>query len=236
MDSLELENLALKLGSPSLPEMVFGANTLALTHSGSGLQVRFDAVEALHCWDFKHNPVPKLAYSDTWQMSRRPSDKSIFKRTYDWTFTTDYKGSIVDTQDSASTRFQPQPSDTGIDIALLKRPDPILFFQEVVLYEDELADNGCSQLSVRLRVMPTCWFVLQRFWLRVDDVMFRVHDTRYFHKFGVDHVIREFSVREGENKDMKMIFPPDRSMHADPNNIVHLLPVVSQTQEKIPLA
>ncbi len=31
----------------------------------------------------------------------------------------------------------------------LRRPDPILFFDEMVLFEDELGDNGCAMLSVK---------------------------------------------------------------------------------------
>jgi type 2A phosphatase activator TIP41 len=31
--------------------------------------------------------------------------------------------------------------------------------------------------------MPTCIFVLTRFTLRVDGVLFRTHDTRMYHSF-----------------------------------------------------
>jgi len=31
--------------------------------------------------------------------------------------------------------------------------------------------------------MPTCIFILSRFTLRVDNVLFRVHDTRIYHSF-----------------------------------------------------
>ena len=31
--------------------------------------------------------------------------------------------------------------------------------------------------------MPKCWFVLLRFWLRVDNMMVRIRDVRYFSKF-----------------------------------------------------
>lgn len=33
------------------------------------------------------------------------------------------------------------------------------------------------------RVMPTCIFILSRFTLRVDNVLFRAHDTRIYHSF-----------------------------------------------------
>jgi hypothetical protein len=36
-----------------------------------------------------------------------------------------------------------------IDVNRLKRQEPIYLIDEVVLYEDELADNGISQLSVK---------------------------------------------------------------------------------------
>ncbi|CBI33492.3 unnamed protein product, partial [Vitis vinifera] len=29
-----------------------------------------------------------------------------------------------------------------------------------------------------MRVMPTCWFLLLRFWFRVDGVLMRLRDTR----------------------------------------------------------
>ena len=32
----------------------------------------------------------------------------------------------------------------------LKMSEPILFYDEVILYEDELADNGCGMLTARV--------------------------------------------------------------------------------------
>jgi hypothetical protein len=53
--------------------------------------------------------------------------------------------------------------------------------------------------------MPTCFFVLQRLWIRVDDVMFRVIDTRYFHQFGSNHVLREYQLREGTFEQLRTV-------------------------------
>lgn len=61
--------------------------------------------------------------------------------------------------------------------------EPILFYDDIVLYEDELADNGSSIVNVKVRVMPSGFLVLQRFFLRVDDVLFRVFDTRLYCAF-----------------------------------------------------
>ena len=96
------------------------------------------------------------------------------------------------------------PNDPAHTIPLseLTRPDPILFYAEVPLFEDELHDNGSSQLLVR--IVRICsldwywrWFCLRArkarhahlhlypcgFTLRVDNVLFRIHDTRILHSF-----------------------------------------------------
>lgn len=104
-----------------------------------------------------------------------------------------------------STSFLPGDPDNvhhKIPKHELTRPDPILFYAEVPLYEDELHDNGASHFSVRIvcssflsmlhfddddyvlkRVMPGSFFILARFTLRVDNVLFRTFDTRIFHSF-----------------------------------------------------
>ena len=33
---------------------------------------------------------------------------------------------------------------------------------------------------MQVRVMPKCWFILLRFWLRVDHTLVRLRETRYF--------------------------------------------------------
>jgi type 2A phosphatase activator TIP41 len=104
------------------------------------------------------------------------------------------------------TPGDPANAQHAIPIAELSRPDPILFYAEIPLFEDELHDNGASHLLVRIvrplslfppsamssrsrrctpaqRVMPTCIFILSRFTLRVDNVLFRARDTRIYHSF-----------------------------------------------------
>ena len=71
--------------------------------------------------------------------------------------------------------------------------EPILFYDDIVLYEDELADNGSSIVNVKVRVMPSGFLVLQRFFLRVDDVVFRVFDTRLYCQFPPPPVPRHIS-------------------------------------------
>lgn len=46
------------------------------------------------------------------------------------------------------------------------------------------------------RVMPRYFFCLLRLWIRVDDVLFRIVDTRFYHEYGTNEIIREWSSKE----------------------------------------
>jgi type 2A phosphatase activator TIP41 len=83
-----------------------------------------------------------------------------------------------------------------IPIELLKRPDPIVFFDDVVLYEDELADNGITMLSCKIRVMPGRLLLLSRLFMRLDNVLIRLRDTRVYVDFETREVIREYLSKE----------------------------------------
>ncbi len=70
------------------------------------------------------------------------------------TYTTDYAGTVdVDSNAEASTAAaEPSWEQTseGMDRSMLMARDPILFWDEVPLYESELDDNGVSQLRVKV--------------------------------------------------------------------------------------
>ena len=121
---------------------------------------------------------------------------------FDWSYSTDYRGTTLSVPNTSSSDNYSSPpqfelsQSSSIPLNLLKRPDPILFFDEVMLYEDELADNGITMLSCKLRVMPDRMLVLMRFFMRLDDVLFRIRDTRVFVEFGTGEVLREYVARE----------------------------------------
>lgn len=118
---------------------------------------------------------------------------------FDWSYTTDYKGTIRD-----NGRPFEETTKT-IPVELLKRPDPILFFDEVVLYEDELADNGITMLSCKIRVMPERLLLLMRFFMRLDNVLFRLRDTRVYIDFQTMEVIREYQAKECEYEKVRQV-------------------------------
>ncbi|KAJ2049788.1 Tap42 interacting protein, partial [Coemansia sp. S155-1] len=144
----------------------------------------------------------QVSIAENWTESskRNRSDITDVIRPFDWTFSTKYRG-------TASNGLEFVPSETGIDYEKLMVREDILFYDENILYEDDLGDNGTSQLSYKVRVMPSGFFVLQRYFLRVDGVLFRIYDSRMYHQFGSDHIKREFSTRESSVKDIACLIP-----------------------------
>ena len=131
------------------------------------------------------------------------------KKPWDWTFSTEYCGTVARgagesvplsvmglRQRTNVTLKCRRTSRSGIDYNLLRnRTDPILFYDEGVLYTDDLEDCGEVRVDAKLRVMPSCWFLLLRMFLRVDHVTIRLVESRYFHKFGDDIVAVDVAVK-----------------------------------------
>ena len=81
--------------------------------------------------------------------SSQPLPTTLLTKPYDWTYTTTYAGHTVSSAENFTPR-DPEDSDHTIPIHDLTRQDPILFYAEVPLFEDELHDNGASIFSVKI--------------------------------------------------------------------------------------
>ncbi|PIC39962.1 hypothetical protein B9Z55_011478 [Caenorhabditis nigoni] len=100
------------------------------------------------------------------------------------------------------------PTTERIDMERLKRRDAIAFSSSVILFEDELADHGIAQLSARCRVMREGYFfVLLRFYMRVDGVLLRCCDTRIVGDDNSGKVIREWQLREAKYENLRHVDP-----------------------------
>ncbi|ORX34026.1 TIP41-like family-domain-containing protein [Kockovaella imperatae] len=200
--------------------------------SSTNQRVVFDAMEALQGvavgegWEERVGGGVKVSMADKWSKSRRSpsllSDTPVPEkpvRPHDWTYSTCYPGSSAPPTTSAFA----SSSSHSIPLELLARRDPsldqILYYEDVPLFEDELHDHGGSMLNVRIRVMPHCLFILARLFVRVDNVLFRIHDVRVYHAFGSNEVIREVSGLEADYKEVKarLIKPEDLSPLTDQN-------------------
>jgi hypothetical protein len=54
------------------------------------------------------------------------------------------------------------------------------------------------------RAMPSGFFVLLRFYLRVDDVLIRINDTRLYYEKDNQYILREYTSKESKAKDLKV--------------------------------
>lgn len=217
MKSKDIERLAETMNMPALPEMLFGDNVLRIQHA-DGFGIEFNAIDALKRVNNMQDSV-KVACAQEWQESRAESEasKEVVKR-YDWTYTTDYRGTLL----GDHLQIQVKPTSERIDMDKLRAREQIKFFEDVLLFEDELHDHGVSMISVKIRVMPTSFFLLLRFFLRVDGVLIRINDTRLYHEAGKNHMLREFSTRESKMSDLQHV-PP--AVYTDPNEVAAHLPL-----------
>ena len=108
---------------------------------------------------------------------------------YDWTYTTTYSGHQYQEDEASASpasstsslltvveatpkpgpscesipwvAADPEDPSQSIPMAELTRQDPILFYAEIPLFEDELHDNGSSILLIRIVCIPP-FLVLER--------------------------------------------------------------------------
>lgn len=180
-----------------------------------------------------HNAPPRSNIGiDEFREHHHEGIKEVVKP-FDWSYTTDYNGT------TATEAAQFEPSSSQIPLELLRRPDPIRFFDEVMLYEDELADNGITMLSCKIRVMPDRLLLLCRFFMRLDDVLFRIRDTRIFVEFGTGEVIREYVAREEKFEAVRhkiaMTGEDVPALLRDASRLAEMVPIVHKSVDRVVL-
>lgn len=225
LNSVELEKWESEYlpGLGTLPEMIFGNNFIKIENVKHNWQIEFNALDALRLVSLEDTGI-RVSYSKDWIESKKRvnQNKNTTKKNndvdvdeveidkflkivkhYDWTYTTEYKGTIHDDDEKSNEAVRyvfRRDNSVELPIDKLSRPDPILYFDDMILYEDELADNGISLLTCKIRVMNERLLLLMRFFLNVDDVILRVYDTRIYVEFDTNEIIREFKKYEGDNE------------------------------------
>lgn len=224
LDAERIDKTEAELQIP-LPEMIFGDNHVTLHHVPTNWTFTVDAISALGLVD-KHDAHLKVAHADSWHQKRHKHingyDLTRVHRPFDWTYSTTFRG---------NGNFSDAPESERIPFDKLKQPLPILFFDEVPLYEDELGDNGLVTYSAKIRVMPGDLLLLVRLFLKVDDVIFRIRDTRVYVDLENGKVIREYTEREASFAFVKAKVPVTVTDYTqllrDPNWICSALPLKS---------
>mmetsp|Transcript_31104 Transcript_31104/g.75864 ORF Transcript_31104/g.75864 Transcript_31104/m.75864 type:complete len:263 (-) Transcript_31104:11-799(-) len=200
--SKDLQKISEKTKIKVLPEMVFGGNELLVSNK-QGLKMKFSTVEAL-CKCPSASTV-KVKMADKWSTKMEKMGLKDCGLNFDWTYSTEYTGCVEKDEDKneKSDKSFIQESNEEIDMKMLMRQERILWFKDILLYEDELADNGLSKLDIKIRVMPSCFLIRLRFFLRVDGVIVRIKDTRYFHDFSKSYVLKDSQHREDSFEDLR---------------------------------
>lgn len=206
---------------PHLPDMVFPKNILTVTYK-TGIRLEFNALDALKCVE-SCKKGPQVACAEEWQESRPQNLLSEKVKPFDWTFSSDYQGTVGE-------GFVVEPTDIKLDIFKLMKKEAILFYHDLTLFEDELHDHGIASCSVKIRVMPSGFFILLRFFLRVDDVLIRINDTRFHYEIGNNFILKEFTSKEARVEKLQHV-PP--SLFVTPSEIEKHLPVSIKTTHKI---
>jgi type 2A phosphatase activator TIP41 len=202
-----IDAMSESLGIP-VPEMIFGDNLVSILHRPTGFRVEFNAHDALDAVDKTGEHMLQVAYARDWSASRERTSAGIKEvvKPYDWSYSTTYRGTVSSPSSSSSSQNKEfRPSTTPIPIELLKRRDPILFFDDVMLYESELDDNGISIFSAKARVHEQRMLLLCRLFMRLDNVLVRVRDTRIYVDFATDEVTREYTAKEAKFDDVKTV-------------------------------
>ncbi|KAM3464627.1 hypothetical protein MY5147_006711 [Beauveria neobassiana] len=227
-----------RIGIP-MPEMIFGDNLVSVTHAPSGWSIRFATPDALDAVDKTDKHMLKVAYARDWESTREGTTQKIKEvvKPYDWSYSTTYAGTEIAAEGARLTE-----SSDAIPIELLKRRDPILFFDEVVLYESELDDNGISVYSAKLRVHEHRMLLLCRLFMRLDNVIVRIRDTRIYVDFTTEQVIREYTAKEASFDEVKNALyrsgrlPDDITVGLrDPNLLDPFLKTVEHRNESVSL-
>jgi len=234
LTSTELDTLQAAVKLDKLPDMVFGRNYARFHHPSTGFEINLNALDGVRYISKQADPSIKVSHSEKWAAGNKAND--YIEKSFNWTFTTDYQGTILvndATPQSGSRVGSIELTDEQINVDKLKSQDPILHYDEMVLYEDELGDNGSSVLTARVRVMPSLFFALLRFWLRVDGVIYRASDVRLYHEFGKDYILREIQHRECPYEPLKERFTKEPATLHDANILVPLLPLKESYMEKI---
>jgi type 2A phosphatase activator TIP41 len=160
--------------------MTYGANKVKLSHRESGWKYEFNTLDTLKLVKNgqleEGDGAVQVAHAKAWLKSRSvimhihsvlemiynqcrtdpdsqtPMPETVATKPYDWTYTTMYEGSK--SQDDASgisfQRGDTTNSSHVIPMDELQRRDPIVFYGQTLLFEDELHDNGSSLLMIRI--------------------------------------------------------------------------------------
>ena len=195
-----------KLYINHLPEIFYGLNRLFLINKSKNFCYEFNPIQMLSLTNenirkklLKEKEIYYIPSPAKSQYSK-PND---IKNEEDWSFSSPYIGHISSIKDNIMIKYYPEIKETKkfkIEKSSIKFPETkvenVLNYNKIHFFEDELGDIGFSEGKIGFGVMNDFFLGLMRCYLRVDNMLVRNIDTKIYHKFGDNYIIRNFLVKE----------------------------------------
>ena len=205
LDLLCRNNVEHKLYISHLPEIFYGFNRLFLVNKSKNFSYEFNPLQMLSLINYtvrkKLLKEKEIYYIPIQAKSQYSKIKDNIDE--DWSYSSPYMGHITSIPNSDINKFY---SDIKENKKFKIKESKIVFpetkvnnmlnYNQVHFFEDELGDIGFSEGKIGFGVMEDCFLGLMRCYLRVDNMIVRNIDTKIYHKFGDDYIIRNFNVKE----------------------------------------
>ena len=195
-----------KLHINHLPEIFYGFNRLFLINKSKNFCYEFNPLQMLSLANYslrKKLLKEKEIYYIPNQAKSQYSKTDDSKNEEDWSFSSPYMGHITSINISPMSKYYPEIKETKVfkkEKTNIKYPETkvenVLNYNQIHFFEDELGDIGFSEGKIGFGVMNECFLGLMRCYLRVDNMVVRNIDTKIYHKFGDNYIIRNFLVKE----------------------------------------
>eukprot|EP01053_Blabericola_migrator_P005221 Blabericola_migrator_1__5220@NODE_268_length_10573_cov_173_829050_g224_i0_p6_GENE_NODE_268_length_10573_cov_173_829050_g224_i0NODE_268_length_10573_cov_173_829050_g224_i0_p6_ORF_typecomplete_len279_score41_93TIP41/PF04176_13/4_5e26_NODE_268_length_10573_cov_173_829050_g224_i080388874 len=144
----------------------------------------------------------QLPFARSWKeeaQNKRP-DAEVITCKKSWVHLSGHKGLLEPTSLGVRLSCKDLSESGSLPVDLLKDTSlPILHFAQLPLVEDDLADCGVMTADLKLRVMPSFFFLALTQLIRLDGSVQRKRITRIFHQFGSTCMLRETTVEDDEH-------------------------------------
>ncbi|TIB12636.1 hypothetical protein E3P89_00807 [Wallemia ichthyophaga] len=180
------------------PRLLYPHNQIRIAHKLSNFTLGFYARPALNLVDKSGAEAKRVAYAlhEGTKLQLQLPDKN-----YDWTYTTTYSGSSTrsfeNTPYTSNTATPLLDDDNDVDHSTGGNSnhdydnnhshhdsDPTAIRNTITFFQDSMDGAGYTTLTATLRVDDDGFQVLQRHYVRIDRILFRMYETTFTHKFG----------------------------------------------------
>ncbi|TIB71678.1 hypothetical protein E3Q18_01914 [Wallemia mellicola] len=181
------------------PMLLFPHNAIKIAHNLSNFTLAFYARPALHLIDKSGAEAKRVAYA-----FNEGAHAQLPKKSHDWTYTTTYSGNSTRSFNGTPYRSIASTPSHSHNLA-----DNVISHHTLTFFEDDLGSAGYTTLRATLIVYDDSFEVLQRHFLRVNNILFRIFDCTFSHKFGSWEINKHCRGWEGRWNEVFMRLPTD---------------------------